>query len=236
MPQPAKRFWTAATAEPEGDGWAVRLDGRPVRTPAGAPLVLPTRAMAEAAAAEWDAQEDRIRPEAMPVTRAANTVIDRIGAHREAVAEEIWRYGASDLLCYRAPYPRGLTERQAQAWDPLLDWAERRHGARMIRIAGVMHAAQPEPSLAALRAAVEAHDLYGLAALYDLTVLSGSLIIALAVAEGEVTAEEGWRLSRIDEDHQSEQWGEDAEAAATAALKRRDFLAARRLFDLLSAS
>jgi chaperone required for assembly of F1-ATPase len=214
-------------------GWTVELDGRPVRTPAGRPFAAPTRALAEAAAAEWDEQEERVDPRVMPVTRTVNTVIDRVAPQLREVAAVVAAYGGTDLLCYRAPHPEVLARRQAEAWDPLLDWAETRHGARLTRAEGVMHVPQPEESLEALSAAVERYDAFALAALHDLVTLSGSLVIGLAVAEGVLEAEEGWRRSRLDEDYQTELWGEDAEAAALAEAKRRDFLSARRLLDLL---
>ncbi|MGM0584087.1 MAG: ATP12 family chaperone protein [Pseudomonadota bacterium] len=229
-----KRFWTEAAAVPVEDGWTVRLDSRPVRTPAGRPFTAPTQALAEAAAAEWDAQEARLDPRAMPLTRTVNTVIDRVIPQQAEVAAVIAAYGGSDLLCYRAPHPEALIRRQAEAWDPLLDWAERRYAAPLHRVEGVMHVAQPEESLAALTAAIEAHDAFALAALHDLVTLSGSLVIGLAVSEAELDPEEGWRRSRIDEDYQAELWGVDAEAAAQAEAKRQDFLAARRLLDLLA--
>ena len=230
-----KRFWTAASAAPEDDGWSVRLDARPLRTPAGRPFNVPSRALAEAAAAEWDGAGEAPDPRAMPVTRSVNTALDRVAPHAAEVAKIVADYGASDLLCYRAPHPQELTDRQAAAWDPLLDWAEARYGARLTLAEGVMHVAQPGDALAALAAAVADRDAFRLAALHELTVLSGSLVIALAVAEGERSADDGWRLSRVDEDYQTETWGEDAEAAELAALKRADFLTARRLLDFLDA-
>lgn len=229
-----KRFWKAAQVEPEGEGWGVRLDGRPVRTPSGHLLVAPTRALAEATAQEWDAQGERLDPRTMPLTRSLNTVIERVAPRPDEVADAIAAYGEADLLCYRAPHPQALADRQAEAWDPWLDWAERRHGARMVRAEGVMHVDQPPESVEALRQAARAHGPFQLAALHEFVTLSGSLILGLAVAEGALPAEEGWRLSRIDEEYQIEQWGEDAEAAARAETRRKDFLAARRLMDLLA--
>ncbi|MAS45075.1 MAG: ATPase [Rhodobacteraceae bacterium] len=230
-----KRFWTEAACLPAGDGagWAVELDGKPLRTPGGAALVAPTRALGEATAAEWNAQGETLDPASLPLTKALNTVIDRVSVHKAEVVGMIAEFGGSDLLCYRAPHPRPLTARQAEAWDPWIAWAETRHGARLICAEGVMHVAQDPAALAALTAAVEAHDPYRLAALHELVTLSGSLVIGLAVSDGALEAEAGWRLSRLDEDFQAEHWGEDAEAAEVAALKRADFLQARRLLDLL---
>ena len=229
-----KRFWTSAEAAPHPEGWTVALDGRPVRTPAGGAFLAPTRALAEAAAAEWDAQGERPDPRAMPLTRAVNTALDRVSARRAEVAEEIARFGASDLLCYRAPHPDELVRRQVAAWDPVLDWAESRFGVSLLRVEGVMHASQPEPTLAALSAAVHARDPFELTALHDLTTLTGSLVLALAAAEGEIGAEDAWTRSRVDETWQIERWGEDAEAAAAAEARRAAFLAAARLLSLLT--
>ena len=228
-----KRFWKQARAAQEDQGWGVRLDDRPLRTPGKAPLLAPTKALAEALAEEWDAQKEVVNPASMPLTRSVNTAIDRVADKHAEVVDAVAAYGASDLLCYRAPHPQALAERQALAWDPLLDWAERHHGARLVRAEGIMFAEQPAEATASLRAAAAAHDPLALVALHELTVLSGSLVIALAVSAEEIDAEEGWRRSRIDEDFQAVQWGEDSEAAAVAALKRADFLAARRLMDLM---
>jgi chaperone required for assembly of F1-ATPase len=230
---PKRRFWRAAAAAPLEASWTVLLDGRPVRTPAGAPFAAPRRVVAEAAAAEWDAQGETVDPTAMPVTRAVNTAIDRIAPQIDGVRREIAGYGGTDLLCYRAPHPQALAERQAAAWDPWLGWARDRLGAPLICGAGVMHVAQPPESLARLADAVAARDALALAALHDLTALSGSLILALAVSDGALGWEAAWETSRVDETWQIEQWGEDAEAAETAARKQTDFAAAARLSALL---
>ena len=229
-----KRFWKQAAAAETPEGWGVTLDGRPLRTPGKASLIAPTRALAEALAQEWDAQEEVVDPSTMPLTRSVNTAIDRVAEKHAEVVEAVAAYAGSDLLCYRAPHPQALAARQAEAWDPLLDWAARTHGARLLCAEGVMHVTQPEEAVARLRAAAAAHDPLALVALHELTALSGSLVIALAVSAGELSAEEGWARSRVDETWQAEQWGEDAEAAAMAARKREDFLAARRLLDLMT--
>lgn len=227
----ARRFWTAAGVAPEGAGWSVRLDGRPVRTPARAPLVVPTERLAAAIAAEWDAQSAEVRPAAMPLTRAANAAIDKLPVHRAAVVAEIAGYGASDLLCYRAEVPAGLCARQAAAWDPLLAFAAETLGAALAVTRGVMPVAQPPASLARLEAAVRALDDWALTALSDLVSLSGSLVIGLAVVHGRDPAAL-WPLSRIDEDWQAELWGTDDEAAAAAALRAAAFRDAARFLDL----
>jgi chaperone required for assembly of F1-ATPase len=228
-----RRFWREAAAARRDGAWAVELDGRPVRTPGGAPFLAPTHALAEAAAAEWDAQGERPDPRAMPLTRAVNTALDRVGPQHAAVAETVAAYAGTDLLCYRAPHPDALIARQAEAWDPVLHWAETRWSVAFVRVEGVMHAPQPAATLAAFAEEVARRDAFALVALHDLTALSGSLLLGLAVSEGELAAEDAWARSRIDEDFQTEQWGEDAEAAAVAAAKRGEFLAAARLDALL---
>lgn len=231
-----KRFWTQATTRPQDGGHAIALDDRLLRTPAGAPLVAPTPALAAAIAAEWDALGAEIRPERLPLTRAANSAIDRVAGQRAAVVAVIADYGGSDLICYRAAAPEALAARQAARWDPWLTWAVRRHAAPLVATTGVVHQPQPAPSLAALKAAVAAHDAFGLVALHELVSLSGSLILGLAVAEGALPAGEAWELSRLDESWQEEHWGLDPEAEAAAAARRAGFLDARRLLDLLAPS
>ncbi|SDF42073.1 ATP12 family chaperone protein [Limimaricola pyoseonensis] len=231
----AKRFWKTATTAPVEGGWQVLLDARPVRTPAKALLVLPTEALAQAVAEEWDRQEERIDPGAMPVTRTANSAIDKVGPQRAAVAGMLAAYGGSDLLCYRAEMPAELAARQTAEWDPLLDWVAEAHGARLKLAAGVMPVEQAQDDLARLSAPVEALDPFRLAAFHDLVALSGSLVLALAVVEDRLAPEEAWRLSRLDEDWQIEQWGEDEEAQAMAAVKRAAFLDAARFWNLLAA-
>ncbi|WP_371060576.1 ATP12 family chaperone protein [Rhodosalinus sp. 5P4] len=231
----AKRFWTRAEAVATDAGYEVTLDGRPVRTPAKAPLVLPNAALAEAMAEEWEAQSDVINPRAMPVTRAANSAIDRVVPHRAEVVAMLCEYGATDLLCYRADTPEELARRQAEGWDPMLDWARARLGAPLSAATGVMHVAQPEASLAALRGEVKRHDAFELVALHDLVTISGSLVLGLAASAREVTPERVWALSRIDETWQQERWGEDAEAAAAADARRAQLLEAHRFLELARA-
>lgn len=228
----AKRFWKEARAEACEGGFTVRLDGRPVKTPAKVALVVPTLAMAEAIAAEWDAQTGEVKPDTMPVTRAANSAIDKIVPQRAAVVEIVAAYGGSDLLCYRAVGPEALVARQAAGWDPVLDWAAADLGVRLAVTAGVMHVAQEAGALARLTARVEGFDPFRLAAFHDLVAISGSLVLALAVTEGRLTPGEAWALSRIDETWQVEQWGEDEEAAASEAARHEGFLQAARFYAL----
>ncbi len=230
----AKRFWTATETRSEADGHGVYLDGRPVKTPAKAPLRLPTPGFAEAVRAEWDAVEEIIDPGAMPFTRTANAAIDKVALQHAEVAEMIADYGDSDLLCYRAVEPQELRARQDAAWDPLLDWAAETYGARLQVTSGVMHQPQAPAALAPLRRAVQGCGPFQLAALHDLVSLSGSLVIGLAAARGQSDPETLWALSRIDERWQEEQWGEDEEAQNHAALKRAAFLHAAEVWRLAS--
>jgi chaperone required for assembly of F1-ATPase len=231
---PRRRFWKAAAAVPDGPGFGVRLDDRPLRTPASAALVVPTAPLAEAIAAEWEALDGEIRPELLPFTRAANVAIDRIARNPGPVVDAIVDYGRNDLLCYRAAEPAGLAARQAEGWDPWLLWSARALHAPLVAVTGVMHAPQPAASLAALGAAVAAEDAFGLTALHELVALSGSLVLGLAVARGALDAGTAWELSRLDETWQAERWGLDAEAEAAAAIRRDDFLRAARLKALAS--
>ncbi|MDX5402475.1 MAG: ATPase [Rhodobacterales bacterium] len=232
----AKRFWKAATVVPVADGYTVHLDDRPVKTPAKTPLIVPTRAMAAAIAAEWDAQEGQIDPLGMPVTRSANAAIDKVAVQHAEVAQMLADYGDSDLLCYRAPGPVELVARQAQMWDPLLDWAAAELGVRLSTASGVIHVPQDPAALAQLAARVHAMDNFTLAAFHDLVSLSGSLILGFAALMDYRPAEEIWHLSRLDEDWQIEQWGVDAEAEAMAETKRTAFLHAKSFVDLARAS
>lgn len=228
-----KRFWKEARSERVEGGWLVRLDGRPVRTPARRLCVVPLAAMADGIAGEWNAQGDRIDPLSMPLTRAASTCIDRVMPEVEAVRRNVAGYGGTDLLCYRAPEPERLVERQRRGWDPLLDWAAEALQARLAVCEGVMHIAQPPEAVARLGAEVAALDPWELTALSELTTLTGSLILGLAVCHGRLMPEEAWSLSRIDEDWNIEQWGEDAEAARQTARRRAEFMAAAALLRLL---
>jgi chaperone required for assembly of F1-ATPase len=221
-----KRFWQTAAAVPVPGGFAIALDARRVQTPAKAPLIVPTRALADAIAAEWDKQTDKIDPRTMPATRAANAAIDKVGPQRADVIRNIADYGDSDLLCYRATEPAALVARQSAAWDPLLQWAAETLGAPLTARPGVMHLPQAPAALAALTAEVGARDDFGLAALSELVSISGSLVLGLAVARGHLDADHAFDLSRIDEVWQIEQWGADDEAKTVEALKRTAFCAA----------
>lgn len=228
----AKRFWKEAKVIEAEEGFTVHLDGRAVKTPAKTPLIVPTRAMAAAIAAEWDAQEGAIDPRTMPVTRSANAAIDKVAVQHAEVAQMIAGYGDSDLLCYRAPGPAELIERQVQMWDPLLDWAAAVLGVRLSTASGVIHVPQDPAALAQLSSRVHGMDNFTLAAFHDLVSLSGSLILGFAAMMDHRPADEIWQLSRLDEDWQIEQWGADDEAEAMAATKRLAFLHAKFFLDL----
>ncbi|WP_297771537.1 ATP12 family protein [uncultured Roseovarius sp.] len=228
----AKRFWTEATVVEDAGGYGVRLDGRSVRTPAKAALVVPTRPLAEEIAAEWDAQEGRIDPNSMPFTRSANAAIDKVSRQRTEVAGMIADYGDADLVCYRALSPVELVARQSEAWDPLLDWAESVLSARLHPVEGLVHIPQDEKALRRLRSHVDTLDIWALTAFHDLVSLSGSLVIGFAAIHDLHPVETLWHLSRIDETWQEEQWGKDDEAAELADRKASDFRHAKRFHDI----
>ncbi|KQI67098.1 ATPase [Loktanella sp. 3ANDIMAR09] len=218
-----KRFWTMAEVVTRDGGFAVDLDGRPVKTPYKTPLVMPTRALAEAVAVEWQAQVEVIDPQTMPVTRAANSAIDKVTPQRAEVAAMLASYGQSDLLCYRATAPEALIAQQDAAWNPWLSWAAQVLDAPLHVTAGIMPIDQPTESLQRLHALVDAYDPWELTGFHDLVQLSGSLVLALAVATGKLTPQDAWTLSRIDEDFQISQWGDDEEAMHVAAIKAQAF-------------
>jgi chaperone required for assembly of F1-ATPase len=220
-----KRFWNEVTVEPEAGGWAVKLDGRPVRTPARAPLVMPTELLAEAIASEWRRVEEDVEPRAMPLTGLANAAIDRVAPERAAFAGGLARYAEADLACYRADGPAALVQRQSEHWDALLAWARRRYDVDFATTSGLMHVRQPEATVERLTHAVATLDPFHLAGLSPLVTVGGSLVAALAVLEKAMTADEAWKAVSVDERWQLEQWGADAEAEAALENRRRDFMA-----------
>ncbi|WP_137699526.1 ATP12 family chaperone protein [Marimonas lutisalis] len=226
----SKRFWKEVTTAPEDDGFAVLLDGRPVRTPAKVPLVLPTEALAREVAAEWAAQEGEIAPVSMPFTRSANAAIDKVRTQFDEVAEMLAAYGDSDLLCYRAEGPEALVVRQAEGWDPLLEWLRKAFGIALSPVSGVMHAPQPAESMVKIREITQQMSAFELTGFHDLVSLSGSFVLALAATQGLHPPETLWALSRIDETWQEEQWGRDDEATEAAEVKKAAFLHAHRFF------
>jgi chaperone required for assembly of F1-ATPase len=228
-----KRFWKEVAVEAGEGGWAIKLDDRPVRTPARAPLVVPTHHLAEAIADEWRSVEQDIDPRAMPLTGLANAAIDRVAPQREAFAEGLARYAEADLACYRAEGPRGLVERQEQSWDALLAWARRRYDVDFATTSGVIHLDQPDATVERLVHAVAALDAFHLAGLSPLVTIGGSLVAALAVLEDAMSPEAAWEAVSVDERWQLEQWGADAEAEKALENRRADFMAAARFLDLL---
>jgi chaperone required for assembly of F1-ATPase len=223
-----KRFWQEARARAhDPSGYVVELDGRPVRLPGGARLVVSTEELARAIAAEWQAAADEFALDDLKLTRLAGTAQDRIAPDPEQVAMALARYAESDLLCYRSDIP-SLAARQHEAWQPWLDWAERRYGARLAVTTGIMHVAQDSGALASLAAAVAVLDPAIVAGLGVLVPALGSLVLGLAVVERELAAEAAFRLSILDETFQAERWGEDAEAAARLEDVAADIMAASR--------
>lgn len=228
-----KRFYREVAVTSGARGHAVSLDGRPLRTPMRAPLDLPTRALAEAVAAEWAAQKSEIEPQTMPMTQLASTAIDRVRPRRDAVIAEIASYAETDLLCYRADRPSGLVARQAAEWQPVLDWAAGQYDALLTVTAGVMPVPQPRAAVTALRAAVAECDEFVLAALHNLTVSSGSLVLALAVRDSALDPESACDASQLDEEWQASEWGRDPVAESRRERARAEILTAARFLALL---
>jgi chaperone required for assembly of F1-ATPase len=225
-----RRFWKIVAIDADG---VVRLDDRPVRTPGRVPLALPCSALAEAVADEWRAVGETIDPRAMPLMGLANAAIDRVVPDPRGFAAGLAVFGESDLLCYRADAPPPLVERQAAAWDPLLDWARTRYDVHFEVTSGVMHRPQPPATIARLGEAVAARSPFELAALSPIVTISGSLVAALALVEGAAAAESVWKAAELDEDWQAEQWGRDELSLAARDSRRRDFEAGARFLRLL---
>ena len=230
-----KRFYDTADAVRSSDGWAIALDERPVKTPGRKPLAVPARKLADAIAAEWAGQEGEIDPASMPLTGLANAAIDRVAPHAKAFAFELAQYGETDLLCYRADSPAELVAKQSAAWDPLLEWARQRFDIAFETITGIVHRPQPEPTVERLRAATEAYDPFRLTGLSPLVRIGGSLVAALALAENAFDEDTIWAATRVDEDWQASQWGEDEDAIAERDSRRREFGAGMRFIRLLDA-
>jgi chaperone required for assembly of F1-ATPase len=220
-----QRFYDKATTAAAEGGHAIRLDGKPVRTPAGRLLAAPTLALAEAIAAEWQAQEGVIDPAKMPLTRLANAIIDGVVDKAQPVADEVAKYLGSDLLLYRADAPAGLVRRQADHWDPILAWVREALGADFKLGQGVIHVVQPDAALTAARAAIPS-DPWRLGAVHTATTLTGSALIALALARGAVSAEAAWEAAHVDEDWNMAQWGRDELAMQRRAFRLAEFQAA----------
>ncbi|HEX2258046.1 MAG TPA: ATP12 family protein [Afifellaceae bacterium] len=226
-PELPRRFYKEAQAVEQEGSFHLHLDGRPARTPASNPLAVPTHRLAAALEEEWNLQADKIDAATMPVTRLANSAIDGVAPRMEDVRADVLGYAGSDLLCYRAGEPEGLAARQAGRWDPVLAWAERRLGARFVLAEGVMHVAQPAETLDAFAAALARfEEPFALAGLHVATTLTGSALLALALAEGGVGVDDAWAAAHVDEDWNMELWGEDAEALSRRARRFEEFRAA----------
>ncbi len=233
-PQPAnrKRFYESATVAESDGGYAVQLDGRQIKTPAGRPLVVPTRALTLAIAGEWNAQGETIALASLPLTKLANTAIDAVTERKPEVADDIVKYAAADLICYRASYPDALAAEQARAWDQILSWIGAKYGAPFLTGSGIVHIAQPPASLEALHNALTALDAFKLTALHVMTALTGSALIALAHVGGELDTGAAWTASIVDETWQASRWGEDFEAAGRLKARRAEFESASCFFNL----
>ena len=229
-----KRFYKTVEVKECDGAYNVLLDGRTLKTPGKMLLQAGTHALAKAIADEWDAQLADVVPDAMPLTKALNTAIDRVGPNRDVVVDELANYGATDLLCYRADSPAELVRRQAKAWDPCLDWAAKRYGARLCVTTGVVHVEQPGEALERLREAIEAQDIYRLVPLHSATTITGSLVLGLAMITRSLDVAAVFEASCIDADFQAEQWGRDAEAEAVRARRLADLEAAGRFLALLN--
>ncbi|HEY7990245.1 MAG TPA: ATP12 family protein [Stellaceae bacterium] len=228
-----KRFYRNAAVAPRDTGHGVTLDGKPLRTPTKAELLVPSRALADAIAAEWQAQSDDIVVTAMPLTRLVSTAIDLVSQRRDAVIEEIANYAGTDLVCYRATHPPELVKRQQMVWQPLLNWLTEYFDAPLHLATGVTPVAQPAESLAALKAAVAAHDTMMLTALRLATAASGSVVIALALLRQKFDSDAAFAAAELDESFQIENWGEDPEQTKRRAGLRDDLKLAERFANLL---
>lgn len=233
MSKTFKRFYTQAEARKAEAGFAIHLDGKPVKTPTGRPLTTPGQALADAIAQEWAEQGDMVSPAAMPLTQLASTAIDRVGPERAHITNELMNYAGTDLLCYRAETPGDLVARQTRDWQPLLDWAALTLDAPLVTTTALSAIAQPPQALTALKHHLDRADVWRLTAIQSATAALGSLVLALALAEGRLSAEEAFQVSQLDETYQIEQWGEDYEAADRRAELAADIAAAGRFLDLL---
>ena len=228
-----KRFWKDVTVEREAGGWGIKLDGRPVKTPARVALAVPTKQLAHAIADEWRSVGDTIDPRAMPLTGLANAAVDRVAPQRQTFADGLAKYAEADLACYRAEGPQALIDRQQASWDALLGWARRRFDVDFATTTGLTHVTQPAATVDRLAHEVSALDAFRLAGLSPLVTIGGSLVGALAVLEKAMTPEQVWQAVSLDDQWQLERWGSDAEAVAALENRRRDFLAAARFLELL---
>ncbi|ACV75353.1 MAG: ATP12 family protein [Zymomonas mobilis] len=229
-----KRFYKKATVDKAEIGFAAKLDDRQIMTPARHPLILPTRALAEAVAEEWNNQPKEIDPASMPITGYANAAVDLVPDRYDDFVAGIRQFAESDVTCYRADSPQALVDREIELWEPLLEWAEKRFDIHFHRVVGIIHKKQPEVTLQRIGAAVTDFNHFEIVALTQLATISGSLVIPLAILADEITPEKAFDAAHIDEIWQAEQWGQDEVAANALKRRRRDFLAAARFFSLVN--
>jgi chaperone required for assembly of F1-ATPase len=228
-----RRFYTKAAAAQRAGGYGVTLDGKPIKTPGKRDLVVPSEALATAIAKEWNAQATEICAATMPLTRLAATTVDRVATQRDAIVRQTANYAGTDLVCYRATHPPELAARQQAVWQPLIDWAVLRYDAPLVVTSGVIPRSQSAGSLRAFAAAVAEQEDFALTALHVATAACGSLIIALALLEGRLDAQQAFAASQLDESFQIEGWGEDAEQARRRRALAADIEAAARFLSLL---
>jgi chaperone required for assembly of F1-ATPase len=232
MASPARRFYKKVAVTGTAAPFSVTLDERSLRTPLKRALDLPTRRLAEAVASEWAAQAEKIDPHSMPYTKLANTALDRVASDRERIMSEIVDFAGSDLVCYRAEKPRDLIERQAWAWQPVLDWARATFAAEFLVTEGIVHIEQPSRSLGAMRDHLGGKSHWALTALHNMTTLTGSALIAAMACDGAILPAEAWLAAHVDEDWQIEQWGSDEEARHRRDYRKREFDICLRFCDL----
>ncbi len=228
-----KRFYKAVRIRGEQPPFAILADKRCIKTPMKADLAVPVLPLAKALAKEWDAQLEVIDPASMPLTRLCNTAIDRVGAQPARIVQEIVDFAASDLVCYRADGPEGLVRRQKDAWDPLLQFVSRKFDAELVSVVGLVHRAQPVATLQAVSDFLNEQDPFVLTAIHNMTTLTGSCVIALAVYDGVLSGGKAWSAAHVDEDWQIKHWGEDAEAGMRRAANKREFDAALQFLEIL---
>lgn len=229
---PARRFYKQVAVTGTAAPFAIALDDRTLRTPLKRPLDLPTKVLAEALAAEWEAQAEKIQPHTMPFTKLANTALDRVATDRDRIIGEIVDFAGSDLVCYRAATPPDLVERQARIWQPVLDWARATFQGEFQATEGILHIAQPEASLAALRKYLSTKSPWALTALHNLTTLTGSALLSAMACEKGILPAEAWLAAHVDEDYQIEQWGWDEEARHRRDFRKREFDTCLRFCEL----
>jgi len=227
-----KRFYTQAGIARRDEGFVIALDGKTVRTPGGRILLIRSAALAEAVAAEWQAQGETIRPETMPLTQLASTALDRVIPNRAAIIAQLVTYAGTDLLCYRAEGPEDLVLRQERLWQPLVDWVVETFDVELCVTRGVIPVAQPEATLSVLANVLERYDDMRLTALQAAVAAMGSLLLGVALIERRLDADEAFAVSQLDELYQIELWGEDVEALRARESLRNDIAAASLFIDL----